>query len=139
MPPSCSTLTGVELPQAKKSCVYACRVTLVVSDSLRPSGLWPARFLCQGGGVSRQEYWSVLANTGCHILLEHCISCFPRCQLSTCCCQNPCDPSSCTTSTPGPHKGKPKPSRAASGANPSGRPTCRGGNKTTTEIRGQYG
>ena len=36
------------------------------------------------------------------------------------CCQNPCDPSSCTTSTPSPHRGKPKSSRAASGANPSG-------------------
>ena len=52
MPPSCSTLTGVELPQAKKSCVYACRVTLVVSDSLRPCGLWPARLICQRGGGS---------------------------------------------------------------------------------------
>ena len=28
-------------------------------------------------GFSRQEYWSVLANTGCHILLEHYISCYP--------------------------------------------------------------
>jgi len=41
--------------------------------------------------------------------------------------------------TPGPHRGKPKSSRAASGANPSGRPTCRGGNKTTIETQGQYG
>ena len=40
--------------------------------------------------------------------------------LSTWCFQNPCDPSSCTISTPGPHRGKPKSSRAASGANPSG-------------------
>ena len=38
----------------------------------------------------------------------------------TWCCQNPCDPSSCTTSTPGPHRGKLRSSRAASGANPSG-------------------
>ena len=28
-----STLSGAELPQAKKSCIYACRVALVVSDS----------------------------------------------------------------------------------------------------------
>ena len=28
-------------------------------------------------GFSRQEYWSVLANTGCHTLLEHSISCYP--------------------------------------------------------------
>ena len=40
------------------------------------------------------------------------------------CCQNPCDPSSCTTSTPGPHRGKPESSRAASGANPNRGPTC---------------
>ena len=38
--------------------------------------------------------------------------------LSTWCCQNPCDPSSCTTSTPGPHRGRPKPCRAASGVKP---------------------
>ena len=30
---------------------------------------------------SRQEYWSVLANTGCHTLLDHYISCCPSCQL----------------------------------------------------------
>ena len=66
MPPSCSTLTGAELPQAKKSCIYVRRVTLVVPNSLRPHRLWPARLLCQGVGFSRQEYWDVLANTGCH-------------------------------------------------------------------------
>ena len=32
-------------------------------------------------GFSRQEYWSVLANTGCHTLLEHYISCSPSYQL----------------------------------------------------------
>ena len=32
------------------------------------------------GGFSRQEHWSVLANTGCQTLLEHCISCCPSCQ-----------------------------------------------------------
>ena len=31
---------------------------------------------CQGQ-FSRQEYWSVLANTGCHTLLKHYISCCP--------------------------------------------------------------
>ena len=29
------------------------------------------------GWLSRQKHWSVLANTGCHTLLEHCISCCP--------------------------------------------------------------
>ena len=33
------------------------------------------------GGFSRQEYWSVLANTGCHTLLDHYISCCPSHQL----------------------------------------------------------
>ena len=32
-------------------------------------------------GFSRQEYWSILPNTGCHILLEHYISCCPSHQL----------------------------------------------------------
>ena len=49
-----------------------------MSDSLQPCRLWPAWLLCQ---ASRQEYWSVLAKTGCHTLLEHCISCFASRQL----------------------------------------------------------
>ena len=73
------------------------------------------------GGFSRQEYWSALANTGFHTLLEHYISCYSSSQPAE--YLNPCDPSSHTTSTPGPPRGRPKPSRAASGANPSGRPT----------------
>ena len=59
-----------------KSCIYACRVASVVSDPLRP-----CRLLCQGGGFSWQEYWSILASTGCHTPLEHYISCCPGCQL----------------------------------------------------------
>ena len=111
VPSSHSTLTGAELPQTRKSCIYTCRVTYVVSKSLRPCRLWPARLLCQGGGFSKQEYWRPLANTSCHTLQEHYISCCPSCQfpLSTLCCQNPCNPSSCTTSTPGPHVANPNP------------------------------
>ena len=30
---------------------------------------------------SKQEYWSILANTGCHTLLELYVSCLPSCQL----------------------------------------------------------
>ena len=140
------------------------------------------------GGFPRQEYWSVLANNGCHtlllllLLLSH-FSCgllgvipytsdqqaspslslgfsrqehwsglpFPSPRalyfllpllptpLSIWCSQNPCNPSSFDTSTPGPHRSKPKSSGAASGENPSGQPTCRGGNKTTVETRGQCG
>ena len=32
------------------------------------------------GGFSREEYWRVLANTGWHALLEHCISCCLSCR-----------------------------------------------------------
>ena len=40
---------GQSCHRQKKSNVYACRVALVVSDSLcHPCGLWPARLLCQG-------------------------------------------------------------------------------------------
>ena len=64
-----------------------------------------------GRGFSRQEDWGILSNAGCHTLLEHCIS---RCPSRR---QAPEDvvlpetlrPSSCTTSTPGPHRGRPKP------------------------------
>ena len=74
-PSSCATLTfnshwSTAATGKKKSCICACRVALVVSDSLRPCRLWPARLLCQGGGCSWQEYWSVLANIGCHTLLR---------------------------------------------------------------------
>ena len=107
----------------KKPCFYALRVVLVVSNSLHPCRLWPARLLCQGGRFSRQEYWSIywqmLVTTypfrALYFLLP-----WPPTPLSTWCCKNTCDPSSCTVSTPGPHRGKPKSSRAASGANPSG-------------------
>ena len=43
------------------------------------------------------------------------------------------------TSAPGPHWDRSKSSSTASGANLSGRPTCRGGNKTTIETQGQCG
>ena len=96
--------------------------------------LWPARLLCQGRRFSRQEYWSVLANTGCHTLLEYCSSCCPSHQLP-CAARTPATQAA-ATSTPGPHRGKPKSSRAGSGANPSGQPTCRGGNKNHNRTPG---
>lgn len=56
------------------SFIYVCRVALVVPESFQPFRPWPARLLCHEGGLSRQEYWSTLGNTGCHILLECYIS-----------------------------------------------------------------
>ena len=46
-----------------KSCVYAYRITLVMSNLLRPCGLWPARLLCQGDSPRKNTgvYWPVLA------------------------------------------------------------------------------
>ena len=105
--------------QKKEILASMCTGSLWSCLTLQPCRRWPARLLCQGEGFSRQEYWSLLANTGCHTLLEHSISCCSSRQIPWC-CQNPCDPSSCTASTPGPHKRKLRSSRAASGANPSG-------------------
>ena len=121
----------------KKYCIYARRVTLVMSNSLSSYELWPAKLFCEGwGGGGR----SLGKNTGmcCHTLLEHCISYCPSCKLplSTWCCQSPSKPSSFTTFTLGTHWGRLKFSRAASGENSSGQPTSRSGDKTTIETQG---
>ena len=53
---------GQSCHRQKKSCVHVRRVALVVSDSLQPCGLWPAR-LCQGGGSPGKNigaYWPIL-------------------------------------------------------------------------------
>ena len=138
-PPSCLTLTWAELPQTKKS-LCLCMRGLFSSAQLFAT-LWTVA--CQAslsGGFSRQEYWKVLVHTGFHTLLEHYISCCPSHQLpERLACQNPCNPSSCSTSTPDPHWGITKSSRAASGANSRGQTTCRGGNKTRIKIQGQCG
>ena len=89
-------------------------------------------------GLSRQEYLSILANTGCHILLENYISCFPS-------HQPPWVPGAARipvtqAAAPPPHlaltEANPRPSGQPQELNPSGRPTCRGGNKTTIETQG---
>ena len=77
--------------------------------------LWPSRLLCHGGRFSRQEYWRVLANTGCHALLVYgtrrvCISCSPFCQF-------PQVPGA--TRTPATKETAPPPHLALTGASPS--------------------
>ena len=131
---------GQSCHRQKKSCFYARRVASVMFSSLRLCRLQPARLLCQGGcspGKNPGAYWPIL------VAIPFQSTIFPASlaanSLSTRCCQNPRDPSSCTTSAPGPHRGRPKSSRAASGANPSEQPISRGGNKTTVEIQGQCG
>ena len=101
---------GQSCHRQEKSCVYARRVTSVMSDSLRPCRLWPVRLLFQGRGFSRQEYWSVLANTGCHTLLEHYISYCPSRQV-------PCIPAAART--PVSEAAAPPPHLALTGTDPS--------------------
>ena len=87
------------------------RIVLVVSNSLHPCNrLWPARLLCRGEGSSRKEYWSVLANTGCRTLLEHCSCCRPS-------RQPPWVPGAART--PATQAATPPPRLALAGANPS--------------------
>ena len=109
-----------------------------VSDSLLLCRLWPARLLCQTGGSPGKNpgaYSPVL------IAMPFWSSVFPAALAA-----NPTEylvlpeslqPSSCATSSPGPHRGKPKPARAASGAKPTGRPTCRGGSNPQLKPRGR--
>ena len=126
-PPSCSILTGAELPQAKKSlasmgagspqfCPTLCDpVDCGLPGFSAREGVLQARMLeCTG------QYCWLYPSRALYLLLPQ----LPT-PLSTWCCQNPCNLSSCTTSTPTPHWGRCKSSRAASGANPSGCPTCR--------------
>ena len=88
-------------------------------------------------GFSRQEYWSILANTGFHILLEVYISCCPSCQLPEyLVLPEPLQPKNLNHFHTWPSQEQTKFSREASGTNPSGWPTCTGGNKTTIEPRG---
>ena len=101
---------GQSCHRQNKSHVYTHRVASVVPNSLRPCRLWPARLLCSGGDFSRQEYWSVLASTGCHVLLEHYISCCPSRQL-------PWVPGAART--PATQAAAPPPHLALTGANPN--------------------
>ena len=94
-----------------KNEITACMLShSVMSDSLWPCKLRPVRLLCQGVGFSRQEYWSILANTGCHTHLEHYISCCPSRQL-------PWVPGAART--PVTQAAAPPPHLALTGANPS--------------------
>ena len=127
-PSSCTTLTlnchwGRAATGKTISCICACKVASTVSNSFQHCRLWPARLLCQGVLQARilectGQYWLTYPSRALYFMLPW----LPT-PLSTWCCHNPCNPSSCITSTPGPHWGRPKSSRAASGANPSGLPT----------------
>ena len=81
-PSSCVIFTlnshwGRGATRKKMSCVYAHRVASVMSDALQPCRLCPVSLLHQGGGSPGKNPGTVLANAGCHTLLEHSISCCP--------------------------------------------------------------
>jgi len=67
-------------------------------------------FSVMEGGSPGQEYWSVLANAGCHTLLDHYISCCTSHQL-------PCVPGAARTSPT--QAVAPPPQLALTGTNPS--------------------
>ena len=119
VPPSCPTLTGAQLPQAKKVLclfeqghfghvqLFVTLKTVACQASLSGTGVLQARILeCIG-------QYLVLPEPLLPKQLHH---------LHT-----------------WPSQEQPKPSRTASGANPSGRPTYTGGNKTAMETQGQCG
>ena len=88
--------------------LFATLWTVACQASLSGRGVLQARIQQRIG-----HYWLPCAPRAPYFLLPE----LPT-PLSTWCCQNPCGQSSPTTSTPGPLRGKPKSSRAASGANP---------------------
>ena len=142
-PSSCATFTlnshWSRAASGKKTVLRLCAQGPF--DSVRLETLWPVA--CQASLSGRAVlHAKILEHTGQYWLpypsrvLQFLMPQLPT-PLSTWCYQYPCDSSNCTPSTTGPHRGKPKSSRAASGANPSIRPVSRGGNKTTVETQGQ--
>ena len=91
---------GQSYHKQKKSCLFAHRIASVVSDSLQPCRLWPARLLCQGRGSPGKNtgaywpYWLPYPSGALYFLLPQ-----PPIPLSTWCCHGPHKPSSCATFT----------------------------------------
>ena len=102
--------------------------------SMHTGSLWQCLILCDSVGCGLPgfsvkgvlqarilerigQYWLPYPSRALYFLLPQ-----PPTPLSTWCCQNPCDSSSCTTSIAGPHRDKPKSSRAASGQTPVDNP-----------------
>ena len=143
-PSSCATFTlNPHCDRAatgkKKKVLYLCaQGRFRLSDSMPPCRLWPARFLCQGWGFSRQEYWSILAKTGLHALLEHYISCCPSPNSPRyLVLPEPLQPKQLHHLHTWPSQGKTQVLQGNLRTNPIGQPTGGGGNKTIIEIQGQ--
>ena len=79
--------------------LFATLYTMPCQASLSGKGVLQARILGRIG-----QYGLPYPSRALYFLLPK-----PLTSLSTWCCQNPCNPSSCTTSTPDPHRGKPSP------------------------------
>ena len=111
---------GQSCHRQKMSCAYTRRVASIASDSMRPCGLWSCQASLSGRGVLQArilerigQYWLPYPSRALYFLLPY----LPT-PLGTWCCQNPCDPSSCTTSTPGPHGANPSPPGQPHGQTP---------------------
>ena len=122
----------------KKCCIYERRVASVVSNSLWPCKLCPARLLYRGS--SRQGYWGILANTGCHTPLE---TIFPAALTANSpeylVLPEPLRPKQLHLLHTWPAQGQTQVLQGSLRSKPSGRPTCRGIKKTTIETQGQRG
>ena len=75
-PSSCITFMLNSHWDKKISCVCAFRVASVMSNSLRPCRLWPARLMCQGwGGLQARilkhvgQYWLAYPSGALYFLL----------------------------------------------------------------------
>ena len=136
-PPSRSVLTGAGRSQAKKALPPCTQGHFGHARLCDPVD-------CGLPGLSVREVGSSGKNTGAYgpilVAMAFYISGCPS-------RQPPWVPGAARTpatqaAAPPPHlasRGRPKSCRAASGANPSGRPTRRGGNRTTAETQGQRG
>ena len=140
VPPSRSTLTGAEMTQAK-NVLHLCaqgRFSRVRLCSPIDCGL---------PGFSVRERASPGKNTGAYrpilVVIPFWSTIFPAALATNppeyLVLPEPLRPRQLHHLHTWPSQGQTKPSRAASGANPSGQPTSRGGNKTTIETQGQCG
>ena len=151
-----------ESPQVKQLCHLYAQLSLGQSchrqkkslASIHAGSLWLCPTLCDPvdcglpgfsvrDGVLQARIPERIGHTGCHTLLEHYISYCPsqNTPRSTWCCQNPCDSSICTSSTPGPHP-SPRETQVLQDSlrsKPQWMTPCRGGNKTIIETQGQCG
>ena len=91
----------------KKSCIVLVQLFATLWTVTHQASL--------SSGLSRQEYWSVLAHIGCLTLLEHYISCFPS-------HQHPWVPGADITPATQAAELPPYPAFTGTGPSPSGQP-----------------